>query len=222
VNKPNLKIIETEDGSHSVYREDLKETYHSFHGAKGESQHVFIEYGLSTIEKPKINVFEVGMGTGLNVFLTALEAARRGVSIRYDTIEPIPLDKRLYGALNYGRKEEELNLLQLIHSSAWDIPVKITAHFEFTKQKKTLESVALEENHFDIVYFDAFAPSKQPELWSLDNLKKCYNSLIAGGILTTYCAQGQFKRNLKSIGFEVESLPGAMGKKEMVRARKPC
>lgn len=218
---PQLKLIETEDGSHSLYREDLHETYHSFNGARGESLHIFIEHGLSTLAKPSLKVFEVGMGTGLNVFLTALFASENAVKVEMVSIEPIPVDLALYQQLNYGKTEEERNLLQKIHQGAWEHSVSLSPYCELTKIEQTLEQVSLPTNHFDMIYFDAFAPSKQPDIWSTDNLEKCFSCLLPGGVMTTYCAQGQFKRNLKAVGFEVETLPGAMGKKEMVRAKKP-
>jgi tRNA U34 5-methylaminomethyl-2-thiouridine-forming methyltransferase MnmC len=222
MSKPQLKIIETEDGSHSLYRVDLKETYHSFHGARGESMHVFIESAFSTVTKPEVNVLEVGMGTGLNVFLTAIQSKKESKKVRFETIEPLPVEAEIFQNLNYAGDSEEEEILRKIHESSWDNPVAITPYFELIKKQQTLESVHLHPNFFDVVYFDAFAPSKQPEVWAIENLEKCFSALAPGGIMTTYCAQGQFKRNLKAAGFEVESLPGAMGKKEMVRARKPA
>lgn len=220
-----IKLIQTEDGSSSLYREDLNETYHSFHGAIGESRHVFIQYGLEPLmmrfPDETIQVFEVGMGTGLNVFLTALSALAAERRISMTTLEPIPIGSELAQSLNYGKFHDEQALLHRIHEADWEIDVTLTDFFTFLKSMQKLEEAKVDAERFHIVYFDAFAPSKQPEMWAIENLQKCFDILKSGGYLVTYCAQGQFKRNLKSVGFEVESLPGAMGKKEMVRAVKP-
>lgn len=218
---PDMKVIQTEDGSHSLYRADINETYHSFHGARGESLHVFIAHGLKTLPHPTLRIFEVGMGTGLNVFLSALFATGYQRSVEMVTIEPIPVKKEIYTQLNFGQTDSESKLLNSIHEGPWEDSYLLQPNFSLLKKNCTLEAFQWEEKGFDIIYFDAFAPSKQPEVWSMDNLQKCFDLLNPLGILTTYCAQGQFKRNLKTIGFEVESLPGAMGKKEMVRAFKP-
>ncbi|MEO9475549.1 MAG: tRNA (5-methylaminomethyl-2-thiouridine)(34)-methyltransferase MnmD [Cyclobacteriaceae bacterium] len=224
MSKPIIKIITTEDGSHSLLREDLNETYHSFHGARGESEHVFVKMGLEYLRSEKgrteIDVFEVGLGTGLNALLTLIFAEAHNINIDYHTIEPIPVSPEIYAKLNYGADEHTETLFQKIHAAAWEAPVRLTDEFEITKYKIGLESINTSKK-FDIIYFDAFAPSKQPEMWSLENIQKCFALLKSGGILTTYCAQGQFKRNLKAAGFEIESLTGALGKKEMVRAVKP-
>lgn len=222
---PQLKLIITEDGSHSLYREDLKETYHSFHGAKGESMHVFIDQGLDYLREAgikNVRVFEVGLGTGLNALLAANYASHHQVSVDYHSVEPIPVPKEIYNQLNYASNPEEAALLQKIHESDWEESIKIHEWFSLAKYEKRLEDIKLHdfENSFDVIFFDAFAPGKQAELWRLENLELCFALLNPGGILTTYCAQGQFKRNLATAGFEVQTLKGALGKKEMVRGMK--
>lgn len=220
--KPTIKLITTEDGSHSLLREDIQETYHSSRGAMGESQYVFIKIGLEyllDLGLKTIKVLEVGMGTGLNVLLSAQFAEERAVAIDFHTIEPIPVEPEIYTQLNYGSDEQSKDQLLKIHQATWGNRNALGAFFHLTKNETTLESFGGERN-FDIIFFDAFAPSKQPEVWSLENIQKCYELLKEGGILTTYCAQGQFKRNLKEVGFEIAILPGALGKKEMVRATK--
>lgn len=221
-----LKIITTEDGSHSLYREDLHESYHSFHGAWGESMHVFIENGLSACqlnEQKECIVFEVGLGTGLNALLAAIFAEKNGLSLEFHSVEPIPIPEELYRQLNYGNNPAEKELLQLLHQAEWGKLVEITDHYSLAKYKTRLED--LDHSAFskkaDVIFFDAFAPSKQSEMWALGNLKKCFALLRRGGLLTTYCAQGQFKRDLGAAGFQVETLKGALGKKEMVRGVKP-
>jgi tRNA U34 5-methylaminomethyl-2-thiouridine-forming methyltransferase MnmC len=218
-----IKIITTEDGSHSLFDEELNETYHSTRGARGESLHVFIKEGLehwrSQNEADEIKILEVGLGTGLNAFLTAQFADQHNQNINFTSLEPYPIENDIYENLNFHKSYQEHQSLMDIHESTWEKTVGINAYFELLKTISKLQDFVT-SNSFHIIYFDAFAPSKQPEVWSLENLKKCYNLLEKGGVLTTYCAQGQFKRNLAEAGFQVETLQGAMGKKEMVRGVK--
>lgn len=218
-----IRIITTEDGSHSLFDEELNETYHSTRGARGESMHVFIKEGLEhwlgENHKEEIGILEVGLGTGLNAFLTAVWAEEKNQKVRFTSLEPFPIKKDIYESLNYFETEDEKKILLKIHNREWETKVSITPSFDLIKTTTKLEAFQ-SSGSFDIIYFDAFAPSKQPEVWSSENLKKCFDLLNPNGILTTYCAQGQFKRNLKEAGFFVETLKGAMGKKEMVRGRK--
>ncbi len=219
----SLKLITTEDGSHSLLREDLNETYHSFHGARTESRYVFIEkcldYYLKEHSSKSVSIFEVGFGTGLNALLTANYATKENVLIDFHSVEPIPVPSEIYSELNFGEDEKEAQALQSLHTAPWEIAELINENFSLTKYKNTLERFD-SIGGFDMIYFDAFAPSKQAEIWDLRNIQKCFELLKVGGILTTYCAQGQFKRNLATAGFEVETLKGAMGKKEMVRGHR--
>ncbi|MEO9869780.1 tRNA (5-methylaminomethyl-2-thiouridine)(34)-methyltransferase MnmC2 [Ekhidna sp.] len=218
-----IKIITTEDGSHSLFNEELNETYHSTRGARGESMHVFIkeglEFWLSQNQAEEIKILEVGLGTGLNAFLTAQFAEEKNQKIQFTSLEPFPIRKEIYEDLNFHQSDEEKDLLLNIHESDWEKELDLMPTFKLHKTTTKLEHFNTSQL-FHIIYFDAFAPSKQPEVWSLGNLKKCYSLLEEGGILTTYCAQGQFKRNLAEVGFKVETLQGAMGKKEMVRGIK--
>ncbi len=219
-----IKIITTEDGSHSLFDEELNETYHSTKGALGESLHVFIreglEFFLTSNTGSKVNILEIGLGTGLNAFLTAKVAEEKQINVSFTSLEPYPIPRKIYQALNYHASEEEGNLFRRIHEDEWEKENIISDHFTLLKTTAKLEHFNTNKL-FNLIYFDAFAPSKQAEVWSIENLRKCHDLLDKGGILTTYCAQGQFKRNLVEAGFEVEALQGAMGKKEMVRARKP-
>lgn len=218
-----LKIITTEDGSHSLFDEELNETYHSTRGAEGESRHVFLREGLEYLlgknKIEEVNILEVGLGTGLNVFLTALSTELHKQKVHFTSLEPFPIDREIYSELNYGTSSEEKKLLLSIHEMQWEKEMALSTYFFLKKTTQKLENFQSSQN-YDLIYFDAFAPSKQAEVWELSNLKKCYKLLKNGGVLTTYCAQGQFKRNLLAAGFEVETLQGAMGKKEMVRAIK--
>ncbi len=220
----NIKIITTEDGSHSLYHEGLKETYHSFHGALQESVHVFIEKGLrfwrnkSGLPK-ELEIFEVGFGTGLNALLAAQFAMENEVKIKFTTIEPFPLDLEIIDQLNYTTLigQDDLKIVfEQIHSCEWGKNVEINTYFSIHKIKSKLEDLQT-DLRFDVFFFDAFAPSKQAELWTVELLEKCFHLLREGGVFTTYSAKGQLKRDLKSVGFEVETLPGPPGKKEMVR-----
>jgi tRNA U34 5-methylaminomethyl-2-thiouridine-forming methyltransferase MnmC len=222
-----VKLIETEDGSHSLYVPSLNETYHSFHGAIRESRYVFIKEGLinwmALNNKPKVRILEVGFGTGLNALLTLDYAQSNKTAILYHTLEPYPLKEDVVRLLNYPSLlhspalEEHFNAL---HLAPWDCPNPLTPTFMLQKHQRRLEDFVADPESFDIVYFDAFAPNKQAELWTIDMLEKVFKFLAAKGIIVTYCAKGQLKRDLKSLGFEVETLPGPPGKKEMVRGVK--
>ena len=220
---PNLKLIITDDGSKSLLREDINETYHSMKGAKGESDYVFIKQALNfyynQTGKRKISILEVGLGTGLNAFLTALRASELIIEVNYFGLEPFPVPYECYHQLDYGTDESENNLFKKIHDAKWEELVPITENFSLQKFKIGLEDFFINKP-MDIVYFDAFAPSKQEALWSPENLRKCYELLGHQGVLTSYCTQGLFKRSMAEVGFEVQTLEGALGKKEMVRGVK--
>ena len=211
-------IIQTQDGSHTIKNESTGDTYHSVHGAIQESQHVFIqsglEYFLARHPKKKINLLEVGFGTGLNALLTI--QAYPNINIEYTSLEPYPLTKEVFQELNYNNKETLLHL----HECDWATPCWITPNFKLIKLRSTLADAVLPENHFDVVYFDAFAPNSQPELWTQEAFIKIKSAMQASAVLVTYCAKGQVKRDLKAVGFAVESIPGPPGKREMIRATR--
>lgn len=220
------KIILTGDGSHSISVPELNVAYHSFHGAIQESQHVFIKAGLIDSEIFDYigvhNVLEIGFGTGLNALLTLIEADKHKNRIYYTAIEPDPLDEKVTGQLNYC---EQLNLPQYqplferMHEIGWEEMYEITEFFRLTKLKRSLADYSAEEQ-FSIIYFDAFAPTAQPKLWSREIFEKMYKALIPGGILVTYCSKGEVRRNMIAAGFEVEKLQGPLKKREMLRAKK--
>jgi tRNA U34 5-methylaminomethyl-2-thiouridine-forming methyltransferase MnmC len=219
-----IQIITTGDGSHSLLNTALNETYHSVHGARRESVHVFIKHGLEYFldgnAADVVKIFEVGFGTGLNALLTASFAENQKHKILYTSLEAFPLADEIPGKLNYAESESEKLLFEKLHSSSWEVDVQINNFFTLRKIKTTLEEISLQGNYFDVIFFDAFAPSKQPELWEIPMLEKVCNALKSNGVFTTYCAKGQLKRDLKSLGLLVETLPGPPGKKEMVRALK--
>ena len=221
----SLKIVKTSDGSHTIYNSELNETYHSLHGSINESNTVYIQNGLEYYIKKKsrkkINILEVGFGTGLNFLLTYSFLEKRKEKIFYHTIEPYPLPNEVTEKLNYVSEvgEQYREIFSLSHNLENDKKNHISENLEFLKSKNSLQDIEL--NHrYDIIYFDAFAPSKQPSMWEKKNLEKIYSTMKNHSVLVTYCSSGQFKRDLKSIGFNVNVLPGPKGKKEMIRAIK--
>ena len=221
----NLKIIKTSDGSHTIYNSELNETYHSLHGSINESNTVYIQNGLEYYIKKKsrkkINILEVGFGTGLNFLLTNIFFERRKENIFYHTIEPYPLPNEVIEKLNYVSEvgEQYKDIFSLSHNLENDKKNYISENLEFLKSETSLENTILTDK-YDIIFYDAFAPSKQPSIWKRINLEKIFLHMKNGSVLVTYCSSGQFKRDLKSIGFKVDVLPGPKGKKEMVRAIK--
>lgn len=221
MDKRELKI--TTDGSHTLYIPELDETYHSKHGAIQEAKHVFIEAGLKYLQKIKLNILEVGFGTGLNTFLTLLEADKKRLEINYVGVEAFPLEQEVIEQLNYTKElnsnTEEIILFNKLHEIEWGRERTISSSFVLNKQQIELDNFQI-KNKFDVIYFDAFGPRVQPKMWTEDIFKKMYDCLNEGGILVTYCAKGSVKRGLKGVGFKLESLPGPPGKREMTRALK--
>lgn len=223
----NIEIRTTQDGSHTLYNFDLNENYHSIFGALDESAHVFIEAGLKPVlaQKDGIFILEIGFGTGLNAWLSLCQVENTDKLITYIGVEPYPVPQHVAQQLNYpqlaGREESPLNLLyQRLHEAQWNITQTISPQFHLRKLPQPVEHFK-PYWLFDVVYFDAFAPAKQPEMWDRSILEKIYDITVPGGVLVTYCAKGQFKRDLKEIGWQVETLPGPTGKREMTRAHKP-
>lgn len=218
-----VELVITKDGSSTLYVPELNEHYHSVHGAIFESLHVFIENGFRKIKKQEIRVIEMGFGTGLNAFLTFIESTRNKVKVYYNSLDMFPLNKDVYDKLNYIEILQVDDYLKVFfkkfHEYTWNKEHKVNDYFIL---RKSLLDVTKNEiyGEYDIVYYDAFAPSKQPEVWSEEVLKKFYNVLCKGGILTTYCASGKVKRTLQNIGFEVQTLPGPPNKREMINAIK--
>lgn len=221
-----MKVIDTEDGSKTIHIEEINETYHSIHGALQESLHVYIKNGFrysigENLTKP-LSVLEVGLGTGLNVILTLIESNKFKLPVKFTSLEPFPLPPHLINQLNYdalfpSQKKIE-DVFKLIHSEIWGDETLIGNYLKFRKLQVTIQEFDLQTDKFDLIYYDAFAPGKQPEMWHFNLFNKIFNAMNPGGILVTYSAQGQFKRDLKEIGFKVEVLSGPPGKKEMVRA----
>jgi tRNA U34 5-methylaminomethyl-2-thiouridine-forming methyltransferase MnmC len=226
----------TKDGSHTIAIPEMNVTYHSIHGAIQESEHVFIEAGLrssgrfiefelgSKNNRPgDLNaIFEMGFGTGLNALLTLIEAEKTKQKIHYTSIELFPLTKEETKTLNYCAELNRNDLLPTFnqfHECEWEKDILITPFFTFHKTNKNLTDFTV-NTIFDLVYFDAFAPTVQPELWTKEIFEKIYSMISPGGILVTYCSKGDVRRAMIAAGFTVEKIPGPKGKREMLRAVK--
>lgn len=220
-NERAIEVIKTQDGSSSLYIPELDETYHSRHGAVQEAKHVFIEMGLiPSLEKfDKLNVFEMGLGTGLNALLTALHSQNEKKNIEYNGLEKFPVAPELIDQLSY--RDIESQIFDKIHSSPWNEKAELSDHFTLHKISGDIKKINLAPHHFHLVYYDAFGPRAQNEMWDPRIFKKLFDSLVSGGLFVTYCAKGQVRRDLESIGFIVERLPGPPGKREMLRGQKP-
>ncbi len=215
------ELITTADGSTSLYIPELDETYHSTHGAINEALHVFIEHGLKRFENAPVRIFELGFGTGLNALVSHIYSSKNQI-IEYNSIEAYPVDLEVVKKLNYCDLLESdcLPFFTKLHELTWEDKHDMNEHFTFQKTHKLIEDYTPELMYYDLVFFDAFGPKVQSEMWDLNVLEKMYNCLKMGGELITYCAQGQFKRNLKQLGFEVIVLAGPPGKREMTVAKK--
>jgi len=219
------KLVITEDGSHTFKLLEVNEQYHSLFGALEESLHVFVINGFRHIVKKVAhpNILEVGLGTGLNAFLTAIEAQDTGSSCNYLAIEPYPVTESEFKLLNYPLMVADGNydyIFRDIHTINFGRTVQVSPNFLFRKEQIKLQDIELPEKHFNLVYFDAFGPDTQPEMWCQEVFDKLFKSMAAGGILVTYCAKGQVRRNMKEAGFEVEKVSGPSGKREITRATK--
>jgi len=216
-------ILQTGDLSNTIYVKDLDETFHSVNGALQESNHVFIQAGFDEIikSKNKINIYEVGFGTGLNALLTFTESSAKNISVSYTSIEAFPLEKFIVEELGYKNlfdKKHHANI-DKIQNANWNETIQLNKNSSLTKVNIKLEKYVFDST-FDLVYFDAFAPDKQPELWTEEIFKNIFNNMNEGGILVTYSAKGEVRRRMQRAGFRVERLPGPKGKREMLRARK--
>jgi tRNA U34 5-methylaminomethyl-2-thiouridine-forming methyltransferase MnmC len=217
-------IQKTEDGSHTLYVPDMDEHYHSIHGARQESMHVFIEAGLNQHPAKELTIFEAGFGTGLNAWLTARESKRQERKIDYYAIEKFPIKEAEWLKLTPGQEanDDGTILFDELHRCPWEKLCAIDTTFRLHKTEGDLTRFSFRSLPlFDLVYFDAFAPDKQPELWSPEIFEAIFAQMAHGGILVTYSAKGSVRRTLQSTGFQVERIPGPPGKREMLRGRKP-
>ena len=216
------EIIKTLDGSTTIQLTEWNECYHSKHGAIQEAQHVFIKNGLSLFENKHVSILEIGFGTGLNAFITLLEAKKMQQTIHYVGVEAYPISAAEVLDMNYVAELDATNeslIFDTIHQSNWEEKVVLNANFTLTKRKQFFEEIE-DEKKFDLIYFDAFGYRVQPELWSTEIFRRMFNALKLNGILVTYAARGVVKRSMIEVGFTVEKLAGPPGKREMFRARK--
>ncbi len=218
-----IRQVTTEDGSSSCYVPDMDEYYHSSHGAVTESLHIFIRAGLKQVEKDHVNIFEIGFGTGLNALLSYQYALDNKIRVEYRGIEKYPLPQKITDSLNYAEILDfplSGEIFKKLHRSAWDQSNSLHPLFQFTKIHADATVHHYPEGWADVIYFDAFAPDKQSEMWTKDVFRKMFLLCRQGGCLLTYSARGQLKRDLRDCGFMVESLAGPPGKREITRATK--
>ncbi len=235
------KIITTADGSNTIQIEEWNEQYHSIHGAIQEANHVYIKHGLlfcidqqkpsiensrtlenTTPTSPDLSILEIGFGTGLNAFLTLLQAEKHQLKVRYVGVEAFPISSNEIEALNYTEQLQvsgENMLFKEMHEISWENDRRLTPYFTLQKQQKLFKDIT-DQSQFDLIYFDAFGARVQPELWTESIFKIMFDALKVNGVLVTYAAKGSVRRAMQSVGFDVEKLPGPPGKREMLRARK--
>jgi len=220
-----LELFKTDDGSDSLFNPVLGEVYHSRHGAVNESKHVFIKAGLEYLSDrfETIKILEIGFGTGLNTLLTLDYCYCHNIKARYFTLEPFPVKSEIYSKLNYHKfckVPDSQILFESMHQAPWNKEVWINDQFSFYKSMLGVEEEKFQPDSFNLVYFDAFAPDIQPELWSEAIFTSIYQCMEEKGVLVTYAAKGQVRRNMQGAGFSVERIPGPVGKREMLRALK--
>jgi tRNA U34 5-methylaminomethyl-2-thiouridine-forming methyltransferase MnmC len=213
----------TADGSHTLAVPGTTEHYHSVHGAIAESKHIYINAGLNHAIKDNkhLTILEIGFGTGLNALLTYLELSKLNVSCEYTAVEAFPLEEAIFKQLNYS---ELLNVQPSVflkmHTSEWNTDTEISSCFKLQKIREDACKIKLPANTFNLVYFDAFSPAVQPEMWTKEIFASIYSSMKGNALLTTYCTKGEVKRALKETGFTITKLPGPAGKREILRAVK--
>lgn len=222
------QIIVTADGSHSVSIPEMNVTYHSVHGAVQESMHVFIEAGLlfgweRFQRSDPFSILEMGFGTGLNALLTFIETKKRkGLKIHYTAIELLPLQRQEYAQLNYCEALNDTSMQEYfnkMHECDWEKDIRVSGQFSLFKSNQSLPDFK-SNRLYDVVYFDAFAPDVQPELWTKEIFELLYRNMSPQSILVTYCCKGDVRRAMIAAGFSVEKIPGPPHKREMLRAFK--
>ncbi len=216
------QLVITADGSTTIHLPEWNENYHSKHGAIQEAKHVFIKMGLSLFyDFKEVSILEVGFGTGLNAYLTLLESQSKKLHIYYEGVEAYPVSIDEIKHCNFpDQLNNSRDIFEKLHASHWETDTPITSTFTLKKRQLFFHEIA-DENKFNLIYFDAFGPRVQPELWTVSQFQILFKALKKKGILVTYSAKGSVRRALQEVGFSVERLPGPPGKREMLRATKP-
>lgn len=216
-----LEIKQTNDGSNTLYNSELNEHYHSTFGAYTESMHIFINNGLLALLKTDIKILEIGFGTGLNAILSYITASQKKITVNYTGLELYPVSPELVTKLDFEKiiNPEHIDAFYQMHSTEWNKKISLNALFSFQKINADLNQFQFTEK-FDLIYFDAFGPDIQPDMWSLQNFIKIFNAIEENGILVTYSSKGFVKRNLREAGFVVSRLKGPPGKRHMIQAKK--
>jgi tRNA U34 5-methylaminomethyl-2-thiouridine-forming methyltransferase MnmC len=211
----------TADGSHTLQIPDMGVTYHSTHGAIAESKQVYLEAGLQYVHLQKnitsINILEMGFGTGLNALLCLQWSIQHSIHLNYTAIESDPLKPEEYDVLNYGALLDLRHELLALHEAEWNLPIRINELFSLEKQQVDLREFESDQT-FHCVFFDAFSPVEQPELWTKEIFQKIFSMILPNGVLVTYCSKSAVRRSMQEAGFQVNKIPGPRGKREMVRA----
>lgn len=216
------EILITADGSTTIRIADWDENYHSSHGAIQEAKHVFIANGLDLFKnQTEISILEIGFGTGLNAFITFLETQNKE-KVNYVGVEAYPIAQEEVNQMNYPSELKAISftsIFEKLHNCDWEQEVTIASHFKLTKRQQLFQDIE-DKNLFDLIYFDAFGFPLQPELWSELIFKKMFDALLPNGVLVTYACRTSIKNAMITAGFTIEKLPGAPGKREMLRATK--
>ena len=216
------EIVETKDGSHTIFMPEWNESYHSKNGAIQEAKHVFIQAGLSLFKGKSVSILEIGFGTGLNAFITFLEAKEANQQINYVGVEAYPVVLEEVEKLNYVdelKATSESAIFNKMHTSNWENEIEISSLFKLTKRKQFFQDIN-DFDTFNLVYFDAFGFDLQPELWTEEIFKSLYAAMKEGAVLVTYACRTPIRKAMLAVGFKVEKLQGAPGKREMLRASK--
>jgi tRNA U34 5-methylaminomethyl-2-thiouridine-forming methyltransferase MnmC len=215
-----VEIIETNDGSHTLFAPQFDDIYHSRHGALAESEHIFIQNGLTNCKAQVVNIFEVGFGTGLNALLSQIYAESKNISINYHSIELYPVSEDIISKINYPQWIGSRDKFEKLHIAKWGENVILSSHFSIHKIHASILDVVLQLSDIDVIFFDAFSPEKQPEIWTKEVFAKMFEILAIRGILVTYCSKSYVRRNMEQVGFQITKLPGPHGKRDMVLAEK--
>ena len=219
----NPQLLPTDDGSLTLRLEEMNETYHSTHGALTEAQYVYIQNGFNDVDTEHISILEIGFGTGLNVLATINAFLKQNTikSVQYHSLEKYPVPTEIITQLKYGEllQPNRDDLFEQIHTAKWESLVELVPGFSLHKQQLDLLSDEL-HGEFDLVYYDAFAPSKQAEMWNETTIQKVVNTMTKGGLLSTYCVQGDAKRAFRNAGLKLKRLPGPPGKRQMLNGTK--